>query len=186
MGEKPRLPGVPAAPLRAGGANRPELAAMKPHRIDETTEHERFMDLALEAAAQAAAQGESPVGAVVARAGRVLARDHNRREQLHDPTAHAEMLALRAAARALGSWRLLGATLYVTLEPCAMCAGAAVLARVEKLVYGAPDPKGGAVDTLYRIPTDDRLNHRIEVIAGVRAAESARLLSEFFVRRRKK
>jgi len=159
---------------------------MKQPPKDETAEHERFMDIALEEAARAAAEDESPVGAVVILDGRVLAREHNRREQLRDPTAHAEILALRAAARALGGWRLIGAALYVTLEPCAMCAGAAVLARVEKLVYGAPDPKGGAVDTLYRIPTDTRLNHRIEVIAGVRAAEAARLLGEFFARRRKK
>lgn len=125
--------------------------------------------------------GDVPVGAVVADAsGRVIARGHNRRELDGDPTAHAEVVALRAAAAATGSWRLDGTTLVVTLEPCAMCAGALVLARVERLVYGAVDPKAGAVGSLWDIVRDRRLNHRPEVIAGVLADETAAVLRDFF------
>jgi tRNA(adenine34) deaminase len=144
-------------------------------------EDERFMDEALDAARAAAACGEVPVGAVVVgRDGRLLARAHNRRETDQDPLAHAEILALRAAARALGSWRLEGATLYVTLEPCAMCAGAIVLSRVARLVYGAADPKAGFCGSLGDLVGDGRLNHRPEVVSGVRADASGALLRTFF------
>ncbi|MCS7171930.1 MAG: tRNA adenosine(34) deaminase TadA [Armatimonadetes bacterium] len=135
---------------------------------------------ALLEARRAAAYGEVPVGCVVARDGRILARAHDRRESLRDPTAHAEILALREAARFLGSWRLEGCTLAVTVEPCAMCAGAIVLARVARLVYGAGSPKSGAVRSLFRICEDPRLNHRVEVIPGVLAEEAAQLLQAFF------
>jgi tRNA(adenine34) deaminase len=121
-----------------------------------------------------------PVGAVIAREGKVVAAAHNRRIIDRDPTAHAEMLAIRAAAEALGDWRLTGCTLFVTLEPCCMCAGAIVLARIDRLVYGASDPKAGAVDTLYRLCCDNRLNHRVEVVSGVRAAECGGRLARFF------
>ena len=125
--------------------------------------------------------GEVPVGAVVVGAnGRVLGEAHNLRETEQDPTAHAEVLALRQAATAMGSWRLTGCTLYATLEPCPMCIGAAVNARVPSLVYGCADPKAGAVDTLYSIGTDPRLNHRIEVVSGILADEASELLSSFF------
>jgi len=143
------------------------------------------MRLALAQAALAARDGDVPVGAVVlARDGRLLGGGYNQRELLGDPTAHAEVLALRAAASAVGSWRLTGATLYVTLEPCTMCAGALVLARVDRLVYGAPDDRVGAVGSLWDVVRDRRLNHHPEVIGGVLAGECARLLAEFFRPRR--
>jgi tRNA(adenine34) deaminase len=139
------------------------------------------MDEALALARQAAALGEVPVGAVVVGSdGRVLGRGHNRREIDQDPLAHAEILALREAARSSGSWRLEGATLYVTLEPCAMCAGAIVLARVARLVFGAVDLKAGFCGSLGDLVRDSRLNHRPEVTSGVRSAESAALLRGFF------
>lgn len=141
---------------------------------------DELMLAAMAQAREAAARGDVPIGAAIARGGHVIAAAHNRRILDKDPTAHAEMLALRAAARALGDWRLTGCTLAVTLEPCCMCAGAIVLARIGRLVYGAADPKAGAVATLYRLCTDERLNHRVEVSAGVRADESGRMLSEFF------
>ncbi|HEY6277092.1 MAG TPA: tRNA adenosine(34) deaminase TadA [Streptosporangiaceae bacterium] len=131
-------------------------------------------------------RSEVPVGAVVLGPdGEVLARAHNQRESDADPTAHAEILAIRAAARAIGSWRLEGCTLVVTLEPCPMCAGAVVAARIERVVYGAADPKAGAAGSLWDIPRDPRLNHRAEVVSGVLADESAALLREFFARRRR-
>ncbi|HEY3090155.1 MAG TPA: tRNA adenosine(34) deaminase TadA [Jatrophihabitantaceae bacterium] len=140
---------------------------------------------ALEVARAAAALGEVPVGAVVLSAsGGLVASAHNERESLSDPTAHAEVLALRRAGAALGSWQLVGCTLAVTLEPCTMCAGAVVLARVSRLVFGAWDPKAGAVGSLWDVVRDRRLNHRPEVIAGVREAECAALLAEFFTARR--
>ncbi|HEY9411361.1 MAG TPA: tRNA adenosine(34) deaminase TadA [Jiangellaceae bacterium] len=143
--------------------------------------YEPLMREALIEARLAAEVGDVPVGAVVVDAsGRVIARGHNRRELDGDPTAHAEVVALRAAAAATGSWRLDGTTLIVTLEPCAMCAGALVLARVERLVYGAVDPKAGAVGSLWDIVRDRRLNHRPEVIAGVLADETAAVLRDFF------
>ncbi|HHV58418.1 MAG TPA: nucleoside deaminase [Firmicutes bacterium] len=144
------------------------------------------MQRALELARAAAARGEVPVGALVVRGGAIIAESANRREEAKDPTAHAELLAIQAAARELGGWRLTGTTLYVTLEPCAMCAGALVLARVERLVYGADDPKAGAVRSLYRLVEDERLNHRLEVVRGVLAAECGELLREFFRRRRRR
>jgi tRNA(Arg) A34 adenosine deaminase TadA len=144
----------------------------------------RFMDLALDEADRAATAGEVPVGAVIVLDGRVLARGHNAPIAQRDPTAHAEIVALRAAARELGNYRLPGATLYSTVEPCAMCCGAVIQARVARLVYGAADPKAGAVETLFRLLEDARLNHRVEVTAGVRSAECGRRLSEFFRTRR--
>lgn len=142
------------------------------------------MRLALQEAAQAAAAGEAPIGAVIVRGGHVLAAAHNQREQLHDPTAHAEMIALTQAAAALRSWRLTGCTLYVTLEPCPMCAGAIVQARVPRVVYGAADPKAGAVDSLYQLLSDSRLNHSAEITRGVLAEECGQVLRDFFRARR--
>jgi tRNA(adenine34) deaminase len=148
---------------------------------------EDFMRLALEEADLATLHGDVPVGAVVVSAqGVVLAREHNRREERADPTAHAELLAIREATRELPGWRLEGATVYVTLEPCAMCAGALVNARIAKLVFGASDPKAGAVISLFQIGTDTRLNHRFEVEAGFMADEGARRLSQFFSELRRK
>ena len=143
-----------------------------------------FMREALRQAARADEAGEVPVGAVIVRDGVMIARAHNQRERLKDPTAHAEMVALTQAAAALDAWRLTGCTLYVTVEPCVMCAGAMVLARVTRLVYGADDPKAGACASLYRIPSDPRLNHSIETVSGVLAEESSELLREFFRARR--
>ena len=142
--------------------------------------HEFFMTKALEQARAAAEIGEVPIGAVVVCDGRVVASAFNRREIDADPTAHAEMIAVRQAAEALGRWRLEGCTVYVTLEPCPMCAGALHAARVDACVYGAVDPKAGALGTLYDIASDTRLNHRYEVVSGVLADESAALLKEFF------
>jgi tRNA(adenine34) deaminase len=139
------------------------------------------MGLALAEAAAAPLTGDVPVGAVVVdAAGEVIGRGHNAREALQDPTAHAELLALRSAAAALGSWRLTGCTLVVTLEPCAMCAGAIVLARLPRLVLGAWDPKAGAAGSMRDIVRDSRLNHRVEVVGGVRAEECGELLRAFF------
>jgi tRNA(adenine34) deaminase len=145
------------------------------------------MEMALEEAETAAGEDEVPVGAVVVsfRQG-VIGRAHNQRELLADPTAHAEMIAITQAAQALRSWRLEGCVLYVTLEPCPMCAGAVVLARLPLLVYGAADPKAGACDTLYRIPTDPRLNHRARVVPGVLADRCAGVLSAFFADKRRR
>lgn len=149
-------------------------------------EDERLMRLALREAARAGRAGEVPVGAVLVDAdGAVIARGRNRPVAANDPTAHAEIVALRRAARRLGNYRLPGTTLYVTVEPCAMCAGALVHARVARVVYGAPDPKGGAARTLYRILDDPRLNHRAEVVGGVLAEECAAALREFFRARRR-
>ncbi|MTA14382.1 MAG: nucleoside deaminase [Actinobacteria bacterium] len=142
------------------------------------------MRLALAEARAAEAHGDVPIGAVVVRAGRVIAARHNERELTGDPTAHAEVLALRDAAAAVGHWRLLDCTLYVTLEPCAMCAGAIVNSRVPRVVYAATDPKAGAVRSLFEIADDPRLNHRAEVAAGVLADDAAQLLKAFFAARR--
>ena len=149
-----------------------------------TVVYESLMRDALAQARLSEAAGDVPIGAVIARDGAIVAAAHNRRIIDADPTAHAEMLAIRAAAEALGDWRLTGCTLAVTLEPCAMCAGAIVLARIDRLVYGAADPKGGAVKSLYRICTDDRLNHRVDVAAGVLGDECGAMLTEFFRRQR--
>ena len=151
-----------------------------------STEHEEFMKAALEQADAAARLGEVPVGAVVVREGKIIAQAHNRRELAQDPMAHAEVLAISRAAKILDSWRLEGCTLYVTLEPCPMCAGALVNARVDHLVYGCPDPKAGAVRTLYTVCDDPRLNHRLEITRGVRAAECSLMLSRFFAELRAK
>ena len=141
---------------------------------------ERFMRAALAQAREALDDGDVPIGAVVVHNGRVIGRGHNQRERLNDPTAHAEMIALTAASSYLESWRLEGCTLYVTLEPCAMCAGAIVLARIARLVFGATDPKAGACVSLYNITTDERLNHRVELDQAILADECAVLLTEFF------
>ena len=146
--------------------------------------HEKYMAMALEEAAAAVEEDEAPIGAVIVHDGRVIARAHNQREQLHDPTAHAEMIALTQAAESLRSWRLEGCTLYVTLEPCPMCAGAILQARIPTVVYGTADPKAGAVDTLFRLLDDPRLNHRCAVLSGVLAEPCARVLSDFFKRQR--
>ncbi|MBR3328076.1 MAG: tRNA adenosine(34) deaminase TadA [Atopobiaceae bacterium] len=146
---------------------------------------ERFMRLALEEARLAANEGEVPIGAVVVCDGTVVARAHNRRETDHDPSAHAEFSALVAASQALGRWRLTGCTVYVTLEPCLMCAGLMINARVDRCVYGASDPKGGALGTLYDVSHDERLNHAFAVTDGVLAEECASELRVFFRARRK-
>lgn len=147
----------------------------------DLTDH---MRLALDEARKALAHDDVPIGAVVVRGDDVLAARHNERELAGDPTAHAEVLALRDAARAVGSWRLDGCTLVVTLEPCVMCAGAAHLSRVDRVVFGALDPKAGALGSLYNIGVDARLNHEYGVTGGVLAAEAAALLTQFFAARR--
>ena len=154
-----------------------------------SVENEGSWDLAmmrrsLSLAREAMAVGEVPVGAVVAREGRILSQAFNLRETLNDPTAHAERLALTFAGRALGTWRLEGYTLFVTLEPCPMCAGAIIQSRIARVVYGAKDPKAGACDSLYRLLNDSRLNHRAKVTAGVLAEDCGGLLSQFFQSRR--
>lgn len=153
--------------------------------MTEPSAYAGAMRLALDEAVLALEEGEAPVGAVVLDgSGTLLGRGHNERETSGDPTAHAEVLALRRACSVTGSWRLTGATLVVTLEPCTMCAGALVLARVDRLVYGAADPKAGAVGSLWDVVRDRRLNHRPEVLGGVLAEESAQLLRTFFGRKR--
>lgn len=143
-------------------------------------QHELFMREALLEARAAYTLGETPIGAVIVRDGEIIARAHNLRETTHDATAHAELLAIRQANELLAGWRLTRCTLYVTLEPCAMCAGAIVLARVPTLVYAAPDPKGGACGSVLNLVEHERLNHRVEVISGVLAEESSQLLRQFF------
>ncbi|RMF60042.1 MAG: tRNA adenosine(34) deaminase TadA [Calditrichaeota bacterium] len=147
--------------------------------------HEYWMRLAFAEAEKAYREGEVPVGAIVVFDNSVIGKGHNQIEALQDPTAHAEMLAITAAANFLGSRRLLDCTLYVTLEPCAMCAGAIVLARIPKLVYGATDPKAGACQSLFNIVQDKRLNHRVEVISGVMEQKCSLILSDFFQKLRK-
>jgi len=146
--------------------------------------HEWFMRLALDQARAAFDEGEVPVGAVIVHEGRVIAEGHNQRETLKDPTAHAEMIAITQAAEALGSWRLLDCVLYVTLEPCPMCAGAIVQARIPTVIYGTTDPKGGACHTLYQITADSRLNHQSTVLGGVLLHECRAILQEFFAAQR--
>jgi tRNA(adenine34) deaminase len=146
--------------------------------------HDHFMQLALDEARAALKENEVPVGAVIVHEERVIARAHNQREQLRDPTAHAEMIAITQAAASLDSWRLEGCTLYVTLEPCPMCAGAALQARIPTVVYGAADAKAGAVRTLYQLLDDPRLNHRCLIVPSVMADACARILSEFFQKQR--
>ena len=150
-----------------------------------TARHDRaMMELALEDARLALGWGDVPIGAVVARGDEILGRAGNARERYNDPTAHAEILAIRAAAASLRSWRLTGCTIYVTLEPCAMCAGALVLARLDRLVFGAMDPKAGFAGSLGDLTRDPRLNHRLEVATGLLEPEAAGLLQEFFQQRR--
>ncbi len=149
-------------------------------------EDERWMRLALEEAAAAEALGEVPVGAVVVRGGELVARGHNLTHTVQDPSAHAEMVAIRRAAQATGHWRLLDCTLYVTLEPCAMCSGAIVLARLPRLVYGAADPKAGMSGSLANLVQHPRLNHRVELVAGVLERECGDVLRAFFRARRRK
>lgn len=146
--------------------------------------HERWMRLALDEARQAAAEGEVPVGAVVVRSGEILGRGHNRVEALHDATAHAEILALGAASEYLGQWRLDDVTLYVTLEPCTMCSGAILLGRVSRLVFGAPDPRAGAVTSRARLLQGNPYRHHVEVVGGVLAEECGEVLQAFFRDRR--
>jgi tRNA(adenine34) deaminase len=147
-------------------------------------EHERWMELAIGQARRALDHDDVPIGAVVVHDGAVVGAGHNERELRRDPTAHAEIIALRAAAAAFGSWRVLDATLYVTLEPCAMCAGAIVLARVPRVVYGCADPKAGAAGSVLDVLSEPRLNHRPQVTGGVLAPACAALLTDFFAARR--
>ncbi|HEX4305556.1 MAG TPA: tRNA adenosine(34) deaminase TadA [Solirubrobacterales bacterium] len=161
--------------MQAPGGNFPE---------QDPTAHERGMELALAEARRAEEHGDVPIGAALLRDGELLAAAGNERELRGDPTAHAEVLAIRAAAAALGGWRLADTTLYVTLEPCAMCAGAIVLARIPTVVFAAPDPKAGAAGSVLDVLAEPALNHRPRVIGGVRGAESATLLRNFFAARR--
>ena len=147
--------------------------------------HDKTMLHAYREAEAALGENEVPIGAVIVHDGRIIAAAHNQREQLRDPTAHAEMIAITQAADVLGSWRLAGCTLYVTLEPCPMCAGAIVQARIPQLVYGADDPKAGAVHTLYQLLSDARLNHQVEIVRGVLASQCGAILSQFFQEQRR-
>jgi len=147
-------------------------------------DHQRFMSAALREAEEAYKKNEVPVGAVVVRNDAIIARAHNQVEMLQDPTAHAEIIAIGAAASYIGSWRLKGCTLYVTLEPCPMCAGAIVLSRLDRVVFGPFDSKMGACSTIYNIVRDERLNHRVEIISGILEEDSRILLREFFAKKR--
>lgn len=158
----------------------------QPRKTGKSREEPRFMRAALREAARGAREEEVPVGAVVVLDSRVIARAHNRPLQSRDPTAHAEILALRRAGRKLGNYRLNGCSLYVTIEPCAMCAGAIVHARVKRLIYGASDPKAGACGSALKVLNHPRLNHRVEVCKGVLKEECAEMLREFFRERRGK
>lgn len=161
----------------------------KPYQSFETmpeTEDEKWMRQALAEAKLALKKGEVPIGAVVVCEGKIIGRGHNQVESLKDPTAHAEIIAIGAAAGYLGSWRLSGASLYVTLEPCAMCAGALVLSRVDRLVFGTKDPKAGACGSLFNIVQDPRLNHQVEVVPHVLEQECSRILQAFFEKVRRK
>jgi len=148
--------------------------------LNSAIQDKAFMAQAIEEAKRALPSGDVPVGALVVREGKIIARAHNRREADSDPTAHAEVLALRGAAKELGTWRLDGCTVYITKEPCVMCAGAMMNARVERVVYGAPDPRYGAAWSVFNILDDDRLNHRCKVVSGIMADDCLELLSDFF------
>ena len=152
--------------------------------MNDSKEDQLYMKVAIEQAQIAEENSDVPIGAVIVYKNQIIGRAYNQREQLQDPTAHAEIIALTQAAAFLESWRLLDCTMYVTLEPCTMCAGALVLARIDRLVYGCDDPKTGAVKSLYNIVTDERLNHIIDVTSGVLAEECSDLLQQFFRRRR--
>lgn len=149
-----------------------------------SSEHDRFMEKAIEEAINAASEGEVPVGAVAVAGGEVIARGHNLRESLQDPTAHAEMIVIREASGRLGKWRLTDLTLYVTIEPCAMCAGAIVLARIPRVVFGAEDLKAGAGGSLFQILQEPALNHRVELVTGVSEYKCRSIMKDFFVNRR--
>lgn len=153
--------------------------------MNKSNSEDHFMKLAIEQAKIAQENGDVPIGAVIVYQNQLIAKAYNQRQQLKDPTAHAEIIALTQAATYLSSWRLTGCTMYVTLEPCPMCAGALVLARIDRLVYGCDDPKTGAVKTLYNIVQDERLNHRLDVTAGVLEKQCSQLLHKFFQQRRK-
>jgi tRNA(adenine34) deaminase len=155
-----------------------------PSKPSQRSLDEKFMRMALREAACGAREGEVPVGAVIVRDGVVLGRAHNRPIRLHDPTAHAEVLALRRVARKLGNYRLEGCDLYATIEPCVMCVGAIVHARVRRLIYGAPDPKAGACGTALRVLNHRKLNHRMELRRGILAADCASVIQQFFRERR--
>ncbi len=159
---------------------------MSPRLEDEGAMHEKFMRIALGEAQKAFDADEVPVGAVIAHEGNIIGKAHNQRELLRDPTAHAEMIAITQAASHLGSWRLDDTTMYVTLEPCAMCAGAMVLARMPRLVFGAWDPKAGAAGSVMDILRHPQLNHMVEVIPGMMEDECGAILKEFFVRLRER
>lgn len=152
--------------------------------MDKPKDDERYMRVAIESARIAEDNGDVPIGAVIVREGQIIAKAYNQREQLQDPTAHAEIIALTQAAAAVENWHLDGCTMYVTLEPCCMCAGALVLSRMDRLVYGCKDPKAGACGSLYNIVADERLNHRLDVTSGVMEDECSELLQIFFARRR--
>jgi len=152
--------------------------------IFNNKEDEKYMRVAIDQAEIARENGDVPVGAVIVHNERIIAKAYNQRQQLNDPTAHAEIIALTQAAAAVGNWRLEGCTIYVTLEPCTMCAGALVLARIDRLVYGCNDPKTGACGSLYNIVQDQRLNHRLEVTTGVMEEECRKQLQAFFANRR--
>jgi len=145
---------------------------------------EQYMDLALAEAQKTESAGEVPVGAIVVADGAVVGRGFNQPISTNDPTAHAEVVALREAARTIGNYRLSTVTMYCTVEPCVMCAGAMIHARIARLVFGVPDPKAGAAGSIYNVLTDPRLNHRVEVLSGIRQSECASLLQDFFARRR--
>jgi len=147
---------------------------------DERAQDFTFMRIALEEAARAAAAGEVPIAALIVQDSRVLAQAHNCRELWQDPTAHAEVIAIRAAATAIGTWRLTGTTLYVTVEPCAMCIGATILARISRVVFGAWDPKAGACGSVFDFTNEPRLNHRVEILGGLLEQESQALIQQFF------
>jgi len=152
--------------------------------MDKIKQDEKFMRAAIAEAQEALERGDVPIGCVIVKDGQIIGKGYNQREQLQDPTAHAEIIALTAASAAIESWRLHDCTIYVTLEPCTMCAGALVLARIDRLVYGCEDPKAGAVKSLYNIGTDERLNHIVEVTSGVLTDDCSKILSEFFAKRR--
>ncbi len=152
----------------------------------EKDDDRKYMELALEEATKGLVKDEVPVGALVVHQGKVIGMGYNRREELQEPTSHAEILALREASASLGSWRLDNCTLYVTLEPCIMCTGAIIQARVPRLVFGCHDPKGGAVESLYRLCDDPRLNHSVEITSGIMKEQCARILSGFFISLRQK
>jgi tRNA(adenine34) deaminase len=162
--------------------------AIKPQKISEENmkTHDFWMEKALRLARKAAERGEVPVGAVLVRGEQLISKASNRREQWHTPLGHAELIALQRASQKLEAWRLIDCTLYVTLEPCVMCAGALVQARVSRVIYGAHDPKGGGVQSLFQIGSDPRLNHRFELIGGVMEQECSQLLKDFFTLRRQK